>query len=201
MGMGACNIMTFGPNFHVRCVEPSKTVLKSNHMMIGLFMTLSKDLLPNHDLFKDGFEVLCIILEHCTNYRPDEAENFPVSEISDILTEKRLLSHFESLSPDDIELLYGDMLPEGVASTKEEIMKVLRSSFFKSSNAEFSHTIRTNNVGLILAHSFGYEYLGEGLQNFMNGLREVAKKEKKEREEKEKEKNLDIDIDMDLGID
>lgn len=70
------------------------------------------------------------------------------------------------------------MLPEGVAPTAEEVLKVLRSSFFRSANEELSSTITRNPVGEILARSFGFDYQGEGIEAFLNGLREVAKKER-----------------------
>ncbi|WPK23428.1 hypothetical protein PUMCH_000668 [Australozyma saopauloensis] len=71
------------------------------------------------------------------------------------------------------------MLPEGVEPTRLEVMRVLRSSFFRNANDELSHTINTNAVGLMLAHSFGFEYRGEGIEAFLSGLRDLAKKDEK----------------------
>lgn len=76
------------------------------------------------------------------------------------------------------------MLPEGVPPTKDEILKVLRSSFFRSGNEQLSHTINTSPVGLIMARSFGFEYNGEGLEAFLNGLRETAKRDKAKKQKK-----------------
>lgn len=94
-----------------------------------------------------------------------------------MLTDEVLAAHIDALLPEKLRRFYGDMLPEGVAPTKDEIMKVFSSSFFRSANEELSNTINRSSVGEVLARTFGYVYTGEGIEAFLNGLRQVKKEE------------------------
>lgn len=95
-----------------------------------------------------------------------------------MLTEDHVTRFLLTLLDEEIRSRFGDMLPESVEPTRDAILEVVRSEFFRGANAELSMNISQNNIGLILASSFGYEYTGEGLDAFLKGIRDAEKKEK-----------------------
>lgn len=95
----------------------------------------------------------------------------PITAIDDVLTLDVIEKHLSLLLEKELEEKYGDLLPEGVKPTKEEIALVVRNGFFQQANKELSSTILNNGVGQILASSLGYEYQGEGIDAFLEGLR------------------------------
>lgn len=88
-----------------------------------------------------------------------------------MLTFEVIEKHLLLLLEKELEEKYGDLLPEGVKPTKEEIARLVRNGFFKQANKELSSTILNNGVGQILASSLGYDYQGEGIEAFLEGLR------------------------------
>lgn len=104
------------------------------------------------------------------------AQGFPIVSLEDVLTEEVILCHLDTLLESQMSELYGLLLPESVAPTKSEIMRVVRSGFFHQANKELSLTIAENGVGQILASSFGYEYTGESIEAFLRGIRLLKKK-------------------------
>lgn len=103
------------------------------------------------------------------------AQAFPIVSLEDVLTEQVILRHLDTLLESQLQEVYGHLLPESVAPTKAEIMKVVRSGFFHQANKELSQTVAENGVGQILASSFGYEYKGEGIEAFLRGIRLLKK--------------------------
>lgn len=95
----------------------------------------------------------------------------PITALDDILTTDLIEKHLSLLLSLELAEKYGDLLPEGVEPTKEEIARVVRNGFFQQANKELSSTILNNGVGQILASSLGYEYQGEGIEAFLEGLR------------------------------
>ncbi|OBA21909.1 hypothetical protein METBIDRAFT_67006 [Metschnikowia bicuspidata var. bicuspidata NRRL YB-4993] len=112
--------------------------------------------------------------------RSTAADFFPVLLLSDVLSDELVLKHLRSMLPDELRARYGDMLPDAVEPSAEQIMAVVRSEFFRNSSAELSMNMTENNIGLILATSFGYEYSGEGIDAFLKGLRDSAKKSRED---------------------
>lgn len=96
-------------------------------------------------------------------------------------------NHLDKLSLDQLKQMYGEYLPPSVAQnpTKAKILDVVRSGFFQQSEQKLTNQLRANEgAGLLLAQSLKYDYKGEGIENFLNGIRQVSKKEEEE-EEKE----------------
>lgn len=108
--------------------------------------------------------------------KQNPAQAFPIVSLDDVLTEEVVLRHLDRLLESQMEQLYGDLLPQSVAPTKSEILRVIRSGFFHLASKELSQTME-ENVGHILASSFGYEYNGEGIEAFLRGLRLLKKDE------------------------
>lgn len=98
------------------------------------------------------------------------AHGFPIVSLDDLLTEEVVLRHLDRLLESQMAQLYGDLLPQSVSPTKSDILRVIRSGFFHQANKELSQTM-SEDVGHILASSFGYEYSGEGIEAFLRGLR------------------------------
>lgn len=102
------------------------------------------------------------------------AQAFPIMSLDDVLTEEVVLRHLEKLLESEITRMYGHLLPQAVPPTKSDILRVIRSGFFHLANKELSQTMG-ENVGHILASSFGYQYNGEGIEAFLRGLRQLKK--------------------------
>lgn len=101
---------------------------------------------------------------------------FPIVSLDDVLTEEVVMRHLDRLLESQMAQLYGDLLPQSVAPTRSDILRVIRSGFFHLASKELSQTME-ENVGHILASSFGYEYSGEGIEAFLRGLRLLKKDE------------------------
>ncbi|EMG46921.1 hypothetical protein G210_2813 [Candida maltosa Xu316] len=107
----------------------------------------------------------------------------PIGSISSVLDLKTIDAHLEKLSLDQLKELYGEYLPESIAAdpTKSEIMDVIRSGFFQQCEQKLSESLRSGSgAGYLMSQSLKYEYKGEGIEGFLNGVRELGKKDKKE---------------------
>lgn len=95
-------------------------------------------------------------------------------DLDDVFPFEVLKSHVNSLSEAEVLELFKDDLPPSIAAnpTKANILDLLRSGFFQQSkNSLSSHLKKNNGAGYLLAQSFGIDYEGEGITNFLNGLR------------------------------
>lgn len=117
-----------------------------------------------------------------------EAE-FPVTSILDILRSEKLATHLEK-PKEELEKLYGNYVPKSVADniSSSELKKLIKNSFFEQSMRNLDAQLNRNSgAGYLLAQSFKLNYKGEGIEGFLEGIREQAKKEKEEEEEVNKE--------------
>ncbi|CCG22529.1 hypothetical protein CORT_0B08240 [Candida orthopsilosis Co 90-125] len=124
-----------------------------------------------------------------TNQSQQQQPQFrlPIGSISSVLDVSTIDNHLDKLSLDQLKQMYGEYLPSSVAQnpTKAKILDVVRSGFFQQSEQKLTNQLRANEgAGLLLAQSLKYDYKGEGIENFLNGIRQVSKKEEEE-EEKE----------------
>lgn len=124
-----------------------------------------------------------------TNQSQQQQPQFrlPIGSISSVLDVSTIDNHLDKLSLDQLKQMYGEYLPPSVAQnpTKAKILDVVRSGFFQQSEQKLTNQLRANEgAGLLLAQSLKYDYKGEGIENFLNGIRQVSKKEEEE-EEKE----------------
>jgi len=112
----------------------------------------------------------------------------PIGSISSVLDISTIDSHLDKLSIDQLKQMYGEYLPPSIAQnpTKSKIIDVVRSGFYQQSEQKLTKQLRANEgAGLLLAQSLKYDYKGEGIENFLNGIRELSKKEKEEEKKKE----------------
>lgn len=118
------------------------------------------------------------------NTANQEGIKLPIASISDVLTLELIEKHLDSLSPDQLSQLYATHLPESTNPTKHDILDVVRSGFFQQSTNKLSELLREGSgAGYLLAQSLKYDYQGEGIESFLNGVRELGKKEEEEKEE------------------
>ncbi|KAI3407068.2 hypothetical protein KGF56_000156 [Candida oxycetoniae] len=112
----------------------------------------------------------------------------PIGSISSVLDIPTIEAHLSKLSTKELKEKYFDYLPPSIASnpTKDQIINdVIRSGFYQQCEQKLSQSLTGGNgAGYLLAQSLKYDYQGEGIENFLNGIRDVAEKEKKEKEEK-----------------
>lgn len=84
---------------------------------------------------------------------------------------------------DELRDLFGAHLPEGTEPTRENIMEVVRSSFFRQSMERLcSQLNQQDGSGMLYAQAFGLKYRGEGLAWWLRALREKRNEEKGEKE-------------------
>lgn len=118
------------------------------------------------------------------NTASQEGIKLPIASISDVLTVELIEKHLDTLSPDQLSQLYASHLPESTSPTKHDILDVVRSGFFQQSSNKLSELLREGSgAGYLLAQTLKYDYQGEGIESFLNGVRELGKKEEKENEE------------------
>ncbi|KAK6456231.1 proteasome complex subunit Rpn13 ubiquitin receptor-domain-containing protein [Scheffersomyces xylosifermentans] len=112
-----------------------------------------------------------------------ETPKLPISAISDLLDIGVIEKHLDKLNPEQLQQLYSEHLPQSSAShpSKSTILDVVRSGFFQQSEQNLSKSLRDGKgAGYLLAQSLKYDYKGEGVDGFLAGIRELAKKEQEE---------------------
>lgn len=86
--------------------------------------------------------------------------------------------YLNQLSDEQLIELVIDDLPPSIKQqpTRKDIMNLIRSGFFLQSRSNLtSHLNKSNGAGYLLAQTFGLEYSGEGIVNFLNSIRKSTK--------------------------
>lgn len=95
--------------------------------------------------------------------------------------------HLEKLSAQELKEKYGELLPPSMSNnpSKADIIDVVRSGFFQQSEQKLSESLRNGKgAGYLLAQTLKYDYKGEGVDLFLQGIRELGKKEKDDEQTK-----------------
>ncbi|ODV80862.1 uncharacterized protein CANTADRAFT_47098 [Suhomyces tanzawaensis NRRL Y-17324] len=101
----------------------------------------------------------------------------PITSIGNFLQPQLVQQHLDKLSPHQIDQL-SQHLPASTPATKTEIAQVVRSGFFQQSQRKLSEQLSSGlGAGYLVAQSLKYDYKGEGVDGFLNGIRELTKKE------------------------
>lgn len=109
-----------------------------------------------------------------------EAPAVPIVAISDVLDLQLVEKHLDTLSPEELARIYSPVLPESVAKnpTKKDILDVFRSGFFQQAEQKLSENLRSGTgAGYLLAQSLKYDYRGEGIDGFLQGLRQLGERD------------------------
>lgn len=102
----------------------------------------------------------------------------PITSIGDFLTPGLIKSHLQSLTHEEIVSMYSDYVPDSSNLSKADLIDLVQSSFFLQNLAKLTEQLNTEGSGYLLAQSIKYEYLGEGIDNFLQGVRNKSKQDK-----------------------
>lgn len=106
---------------------------------------------------------------------------FALGALADVLTPAVVDAHLARQSPSQLRALYGAYLPANTEATREEIGRVVRSGFYQQAEARLSEQLREGaGTGYLLAQAVGYDYEGEGIEQFLNGVRNAGRREEGE---------------------
>lgn len=114
---------------------------------------------------------------------PAPTPQAPIVSLADVLTVDNVSRHLERLSRAEIAAVYGPLLPESVGAnpTKEDVLGVVRSGFFQQATGRLSEQLLSGTgAGLLLSQSLRYDYRGEGIDGFLDGVREAEGRENEE---------------------
>ena len=114
---------------------------------------------PNHDFGNDSLSFQNL--------------QVPIRSIADVLTPSFIEKHLDSLSNDELKLLYSRYLPPSHAenTTKEGVVEVTKSAFFQQYISNLSRLLNYNTAGYMLSQNLNIDYEGEGVENFLRGIK------------------------------
>ncbi|KAI5953385.1 hypothetical protein KGF54_002757 [Candida jiufengensis] len=133
--------------------------------------------------------------EASTTLQPPQIPKFkmPLGSISSVLNLQTIENHLDKLSREELSKLYKDYLPESTSKnvTKYKIIEIIRSGFYQQNEQKLSEHLKSGEgAGYLLSQSLKYDYKGEGIENFLNGIRDLGKKEQKEEENEGKDTEM-----------
>lgn len=125
--------------------------------------------------------------------QPQQTPKLPIQSISDVLTIENISQHLDSLSKEQLIENYSTHLPKSIDAnniSKNEILDIVRSGFFQQSINKLSDQLtNSNGTGYLLSQSLKYDYQGEGVDGFLNGIRQLSKKEEEEEKKQQEDQN------------
>ncbi|AGO12450.1 AaceriAER099Cp [[Ashbya] aceris (nom. inval.)] len=105
-----------------------------------------------------------------------------------MLTREAVVAHVGALREGSAELAeLLALLPEGVRRDREMLLECLRGPFFTQAVDGLSRQLRARSAGFGLAQALRYPYRGEGVNGFLEGVREQARREREARGGAERE--------------
>lgn len=102
----------------------------------------------------------------------------PITSIGDFLTPALIKSHLETLTHEELVSKYSDYVPISFTLSKADLIDLVQSSFFQQNLAKLTEQLNSDGSGYLLAQSIKYDYLGEGIDNFLQGIRNKSKQDK-----------------------
>ncbi|AAS52783.1 AER099Cp [Eremothecium gossypii ATCC 10895] len=79
------------------------------------------------------------------------------------------------------------LLPEGVRRDRGMLLECVRGPFFTQAVDGLSRQLRAREAAYGLAQALRYPYRGEGVNGFLDGVREQGRRERAERDGAERE--------------
>lgn len=101
-----------------------------------------------------------------------------IHSLSDILTAQRIETMLGKLSAQEIHDTFSRFLPSlsEKDDPEETVAQIVETGFFQLSIDRLSDSLREGEgSGLLLAQSFGLDYKGEGIDGFLQALRDKGK--------------------------
>lgn len=120
---------------------------------------------------------LANLLNSVTTTNP--TNSVPIINLDDALPTSQLVNHINSLTESELQPVL-DNLPDQVPKTKAELLRIIQSSQFSQGSDTFSSVLMQGGLGPIVARELDYEYQGEGVEGFLNGVRKSAPKKKED---------------------
>ncbi|KAF5093638.1 hypothetical protein D0Z03_002338 [Geotrichum reessii] len=103
----------------------------------------------------------------------------PIINLDDALPTSQLVNHINSLTESELQPVL-DNLPDQVPKTRAELLRIIQSSQFSQGSHTFSNVLMQGGLGPIVARELDYEYQGEGVEGFLNGVRKSSPKKEDE---------------------
>lgn len=120
---------------------------------------------------------------------------FPVLSVSNAFSSSDFISYVNSLTNDQLKPLFA-AIPEGLGSTKEDLVRILRSSQFAQGVESLSTVLRQGTLGNVIAHEMKYPYSGEGVEGYLNGIYRSQEETREQKKKKDEAEHEDKDVDM-----
>lgn len=126
-------------------------------------------------------------LRHSQKLASSSSSSFPILSLSDAFSSSDFIDYVNGISSEkELEPLLS-LLPENVEKSKEELIRVIRSSQFAQGVESLSHALRQGGLGHVIANELEFPYQGEGIEGYLTGLYQGDKSKKKEKDDEEME--------------
>lgn len=102
-------------------------------------------------------------------------QTVPVMNIGSVVGQNKMAEHINSLEDKEVERLC-QLLPDVIPKTRESLISVVQSPQFAQGMGTFDSALREGAASLI-ARELGQEYIGEGVEGYLESARKAAKKE------------------------
>lgn len=111
--------------------------------------------------------------------------NRGLHSLGDLLSSENVIQALERANDEDLQRLYA-LLPPEIKHTRENLSKVLQSSYFKQGAANLSEALFSG--GAVISRALGVEYRDDGVTPYINAVKDQTRREKKEKEQSEEKK-------------
>lgn len=102
-------------------------------------------------------------------------QTVPVMNIGSVVGQNKMAEHINSSEDKEVERLC-QLLPDVIPKTRESLISVVQSPQFAQGMGTFDSALREGAASLI-ARELGQEYIGEGVEGYLESARKAAKKE------------------------
>lgn len=99
----------------------------------------------------------------------------PVMNIGSVVSQNKMAEHIRSLDDQEVDRLCL-LLPDVIPKTRESLIGVVQSPQFAQGMNTFDSALR-EGAASIIARELGQEYLGEGVEGYLESARKAAKKD------------------------
>lgn len=99
----------------------------------------------------------------------------PVMNIGSVVGQNKMAEYINSLEDTEVEQLC-QLLPDVIPKTRESLTSVVQSPQFAQGMGTFDSALREGAASLI-ARELGQEYVGEGVEGYLESARKAFKKE------------------------
>lgn len=102
-------------------------------------------------------------------------QTVPVMNIGSVVGQGKMAEYINSLDDKEVDRLC-QLLPDVIPKTRESLISVVQSPQFAQGMGTFDSALREGAASLI-ARELGQEYVGEGVEGYLESARKAAKKD------------------------